>query len=283
MEIAGNTRISSKLTLLLALLALSSPLHAQPPKPPTLDEILQRLESNLQHYDKSVPSLFCDEHVVSQVTPGMRSQNTVTVSVFRLKRVLNPDHSTTLDESREVKTVNGQPPKSQDEIEGPTVISGAFEGGLAVISVGQRVCMNYTLQRVRRKDPTDPYVVNFNTELTPENTAACLLQEKSNGRALIDPATMQITHMELTTPHHVIIPGSTYESAVKGERILTVDYAPVQLDGQAFWMPATITSRATSGAGTFHAIVWSFRATYRNFHKLEVTSRILPTGESPAP
>jgi hypothetical protein len=46
-------------------------------------------------------------------------------------------------------------------------------------------------------------------------------------------------------------------------------------------MPSAITMRATSGLGTFHPIVWSFQATYRNYHKLEVTSRILPGGERP--
>jgi hypothetical protein len=282
----GKTHMASgnhsrAFSTLFALTALLLPLHAQHTQP-TLDDILQRLESNLQHYDKDVPSLFCDEHAVSQMTPGQRNQNTVTDSVFRLKRVLNPDHSTTLDESREVKTVNGRARTARD-IDGPTVISGAFEGGLAVISLSQRACMNYSLQRAKHPDPTASYVINFSTDLTRENTASCLLQEKSHGRALIDPATMQITHMEITTPHHIIIRGSAYASPVKGERLLTVDYAPVQLDGRTFWMPATIDSRTTSGAGTFHAIVWSFHARYRNFHKLEVTSRILPSNETPSP
>jgi hypothetical protein len=30
-------------------------------------------------------------------------------------------------------------------------------------------------------------------------------------------------------------------------------------------------------------MLWSFRATYRNYHRLEVTSRILPGFEVPAP
>jgi hypothetical protein len=46
-------------------------------------------------------------------------------------------------------------------------------------------------------------------------------------------------------------------------------------------MPATITSRTTSGRGTYHSTVWTFKATYSNFHKLEVTSRILPASEMP--
>ena len=117
--------------------------------------------------------------------------------------------------------------------------------------------------------------------ITPQNSANCLLQEEGKGRVFVDPASMQITHMELTTPHHTIIPGSAWESPLKGEWRLDVDYAPVTLGGQTFWMPTEITSRETSGGGTFHQTVWSFHATYRNFHKLQVTSTIVPADEAP--
>jgi hypothetical protein len=30
-------------------------------------------------------------------------------------------------------------------------------------------------------------------------------------------------------------------------------------------------------------MIWSYRATYRNYHLMEVTSRILPNGAAPAP
>lgn len=266
---------------LVALLGFSSALCAPRAKTPTLEEILDRLEANLNHYDARVPSLFCDEHVVSsQVEPGMRDQNTITDSVFHLKRTPNPDHTTTLVESREIKNVNGKPPTSQD-MNGPTLLSGAFEGGLAVVSLKQTACMNYTLQQINRNRPTEPYIVRFATVLTPQNSAGCLLQENSKGRVFIDPASMQITHLELTTPRHAIIPGNSYTSPVVGKRVITVDYAPVLLGGETFWMPSTITMRVTSGSGTFHMIVWSFRATYRNYHKLEVTSRILPGSQAP--
>jgi hypothetical protein len=258
------------------------PVLAQQTPPPSLDAVLQRLQSNLVHYDNAVPSFFCDEHVVSSVEPGLRNQNAVTDSVFRLKRVLSPDHTSTFNESREIETVNGKPATSQ-HFGGPSVLSGAFEGGLAVVSLSQRACMRYTLQRVKRNGPPAPYVVRFASDLTPQNSANCLLQEKSAGQVTIDPSTMQITHLDLTTPHHTIVPGSNYDSPVVGERVISVDYAPVVLNGQTFWMPATIASTVTSGKGTYHAIVWSFRATYRNFHKLEVTSRILPADAAPVP
>jgi hypothetical protein len=137
--------------------------------------------------------------------------------------------------------------------------------------------MNYTLERMKRNDAQAPIVVRFASVLTPENKGGCLLQENGRGQVFIDRATMQITRMELTTPHHTIIPGNEMGyGAMVGEWALSVDYAPVVLDGKSFWMPATITSRTTSGRGSFHPIAWTFKASYGNFHKLEVTSRILP-------
>ena len=81
----------------------------------------------------------------------------------------------------------------------------------------------------------------------------------------------------------MIIPGSRFISPIIGKRVLSIDYAPVVLGGETFWMPSAITMRNVSGSGTFHMMVWSYRATYRNYHLLEVTSRILPGSEAPAP
>jgi hypothetical protein len=266
--------------LLLGVLSGAAPaqqstLRAQKTKPPALNEILTRLQENLEQYDARVPSFFCDEHLVSRMIPDLHDRQTVTDSVFRLKRIVNADRTTALEESREVKSVNDKPATSQ-KIDVPTLLDGAFEGGLAVVSLNQQVCMNYTLERSRRNAPAAPYIVRFASVLTPENTGRCLLQENGKGQVFIDPATMQITRLELITPHHTVIRGDRYDAPVVGDRVLSVDYAPVLLEGQSFWMPVAIASTITSGRGTFHATVWSFKASYRNFHKLEVTSRILP-------
>lgn len=256
-------------------------LYAQRPNTPTLSEILQRLEANLDHFDTSVPSFFCDEHVISKVESDQSNRDTVTDSIFRLKRTLNSDHTTTLAESRDITTVNGKPATSQN-MDGPSLLRGAFEGGLDIVSANQTSCMHYELQRTNRKRPGESYSIRFSTALKPQNTASCLLQEKSTGHALIDPASMQITHLEITTPHHTIIPGNAYVSPVIGKRILAVDYAPVVLDGETFWLPSAITMHASSAAGV-HVTVWSFQASYRNYHRLEVKSRILPGSGAPEP
>jgi hypothetical protein len=269
-------KTSAAAVSLLASLSLASTLGAQQAPTPTLEEILQRVDSNLNRYDTSLPSLFCDEHVISsQIETGQRDLNTITDSIFRLKRTPGPNHTTTLVESHNIQSVDGKPATSQ-QLEGPTLLNGAFEGALAVVSQDQTACMKYDLQRTKNHTPTPPYIIRFATDLTPENTAICLLQEKSTGRVLIDPTSLQITRLEITTPHHSMDDESGVSPPVIGKRDITIDYAPVLLGGETFWLPSTISMRVTSGTGTFHTSVWSFKATYRNYHKLEVTSRILP-------
>lgn len=275
------TLTKSAAIFVVASLGFSPMAYAQQPKTPTLEQILQRLEANLNHYDRGLPSLFCDEHVLSQVEAGHSDDDTITDATFRLKRAENADHTTTLVESREIQKVNGKPPAPRDRKAFPSMLSGAFEGGLAVVSLEQKACMRYTLERIRGNRPNQPYIINFATALTPQNSADCLLQEKSKGRVFIDPASMEITHLELTTPRHVIIPGNIDESPVIGKRVVTVDYAPVVLDGDTFWMPSAISSRDTSTSEGLHPTVWSFQASYRNYHRLEVRSRILPGTGAP--
>ena len=272
-----NFRLSAAVAL-VGLVGVASAVGAQQAKTPTLDEILQRLEANLNHYDTALPNLFCDEHVDSRIEPDFGHDNAVIDSVFRLKRTEDSDHTASLVESREIKKVNGEP-ATPKRAKVPSLLSGVFEGGFAVVSMSQKACMKYTLERIHQGEP---YVIRFATALTAENKAGCLLQERGSGRVVIDPASMEITHLELTTPHHVINPGELFMPPVVGKWVLEVDYARVVLDGDSFWMPSAISSRDVGKEG-FRVTVWSFEAAYRNYHRLEVKSRILPASGEGGP
>ena len=269
---------------------------------PTLHEILQRLEENLEQYMARVPSFFCDEHVVSKKDPDRLLESRVTDSTFRLKRVANPDPDgkPILEESREVKRVNGQPANGES-LGGPTTVRRAFSGGLALVSLSQQACMSYKLLPIKRNHPKEATIVQFASVPTSERPDDCLMQEDVSGRVLIDPATMQIKRLEFHAPHHLIVPGSRTPNGsviprVVGDWDLAIDYAPVELGGKSFWLPATIkvkmsgspdgmliANRNVNGSldGDPFQTDWTFDAVYRNYHRLEVTSRIVPV-EAPA-
>jgi hypothetical protein len=226
-------------------------------KASTLAEILERLQENLNQYDSSVPSFFCDERVVMG--------GTVTDSTFLLKRIPRPDDQVILRESREVKKVNGKP-VTGDSIGGGMLFVGAFSNGQALVSLSQQACMDYKLTSNQ-----DPIMVEFASVAAAERPTGCRMQEDVSGRAVIDPETMQVTRMQFHAPHHMI-------GTEMGWWDVTVEYASVELGGKIFWLPKRISEsmavRRTS---------WSYNASYRNYHKMEATSRILPSDETPAP
>jgi hypothetical protein len=252
-----------QIILFLNFIALPSALAQQAPTP-TLDEILLRLENNLNHYDKQVPNFFCNEHVVSSLTYERKHQSTVTDSVFRVTR----SSSGTLIEEHEVKAVNGSPTNGE-RVGGPVSVGGVFSGGLDAVSLRQKACMSYTLQPIQPGHSYDSYVIQFATLPNTKRRTECVLKDEGSGRVFIDPATMQVTRMELMAPHHAI------NSAETGVWKISIDYAPVSLVGQTFWMPATITSTATPSE-VYVPTVYSFSARYSDYHKLEVSSHIVP-------
>jgi hypothetical protein len=252
---------------IVLLVHFAAPLHLAMAQqaPPTLDEILLRLEGNLNHYDKQVPDFFCNEHVVSSLSYGQKHQSTVTDSVFRVART----SSGTLTESREIKAVNRTPAKGE-HVGGPAILSGVFTGGLDAVSLSQKACMSYTLQPIEPGHSGEPYVIQFTTLPDAQRRSECVLREEGAGRVFIDPATAQVTRMELTVPNHTIIPGEV------GTWYISINYAPILLVGQTFWMPTVLTSTATP-SDVYAPTVYSFSARCSDYHKLEVTSHIVPS------
>lgn len=256
-------RIILFLNLIVNFIVAFPSAEAQQAATLTLDEILLRLEDNLDHYDKQVPNFFCNEHVVSSLMYGKKRQSTVTDSVFRVTHTL----SGALAESHEIKAVNGTPANGE-RVGGPTTLSGVFSGGLDAVSLRQKACMSYVLQPIGPGRSDGPYVIQFTTLPNPRRRSECVLKEEGSGRVFIDPATTQVTRMELMAPHHAISPGEV------GAWKISIDYAPVSFAGQTFRMPATITSTATP-SDAYVPTVYSFSARYSDYHKLEVTSHIV--------
>jgi hypothetical protein len=256
------------LLVLLALVGRSVP--AQQPIAPypatlTLEDILHHLEANLHQYRKFVPNFYCSEHVVSSLTSPESRQYEATDSTFRVAR----SRSGELLESREINAVNGSP-VSRKQLGGPAILLGVFNGGLATVSEGEKSCMHYDLQPMQPGHPEKPFVIHFSTLPEARQRPECILKDDGAGRVFVDPTSLQVTRMELQAPHHRI------ETGEIGVWKISVDYAPVVLAGQTFWMPKILNSTLITN-GAHSLAVYSYLAHYYDYHKLEVTSRILPS------
>ena len=263
--------------------AQSGAASGKSPAEPATEGLLARLEAAYVEYLRSVPSLFCDERVRSDfgaVASTHKVAESQTESVFRLQRVVEGEpQQTTLVESRDIRRVDGKAVRG-GSFAGPVVLKGVFGTALALLSPREEGCIRYTLHPGlgRFGAARGRIVMDFETLRAAEQRAGCSVRP-SNGRAMIDPATMHIARLEVKTPDFEIKPG------VLTEWRWTADYAPVVLSGSPFWLPKTIESDAVSQSQP--AVIWSFRAVYSNYHKLTVSSRILTgapdAGEAPEP
>jgi hypothetical protein len=249
------------------LLGCFATAFAQQP-PPALDQLLSRVEINTEQYKDTVPSFVCDEHITSQERRDGKLKHETTIdALFRVTR-----SGETLEESREVKAINGEP-SSTKKLNMPISFSGGFSGALAkFLSAERRQCFDY------RPDPSAPassdteaFTFTAN-EAAAKQPACSTIQPGTTGRFVVDSATMQVTHIERTVPNPIGRDQSVLGTAA-------VDFTPVTLNSKSFWLPSTITAFTTEAQKTS---AFRFTAKYSNYHRFSASSTILPANSDSA-
>ena len=265
-----SKNLSLACSLMLIASATSMPAQ-QPATTPTLDQVLTGVHNNFLAYLATVPNLFADEHVVSSVrNEGLRETNGATTdSIFRMRRGAIQNNTVDLIESREAKGNHND----EQAVNGPSVAVGLFSYGVLDLSPDLKHCYDYQLEsKPQQLRHTAVVVVDYVLKGQIEAHSNCPVTEPVSGRAFVNPATMQIVRVEQTRPHHDVYQGKF------GTWSWSVDYGLAYLDGKTFWLPNTISAQSVQGY-----MVWSFVATYRNYHLLTVHSTILPADATSAP
>jgi hypothetical protein len=238
----------------------------------------------------SIPNVFAEEHVVSSVTTAYNDPSKSGVhnseldstidSIFRLKRVSTDGKTADLVESREIKYVDHHDAVKGQSLTGPAILIGAFSRAPNVLSPQLKDCYDYRLLPNMRHNPevaalflhAQVLVLEYSLKSSLPAGAQCPVREQTTGRAFIDPSSMQIVRLEQQRPRHD--QGSGRPTAWSW----SIDYAQVTMGGKHFWLPKTISSKASSvDGGRFK---WSFLATYGNYHLMTVTSTVLPVANS---
>lgn len=237
---------------------------------PGVNDILQHIENNRALYRNSVPNFSGNEHLLAE----LRSFNTdrwkadFTVSLHRR----NPaDSAAPLEETREPQSTAGnQAVDPRAALQSPAFLSGVFSDGPGFAFLSDRACFQFKLQG--SKGPAGTTLLEFETVPVAQRSPSCKTVEIAHGRIFIDPQTYQVVRIEKVLPRHEIF------REVLGNWTWSIDYAPVSLAGQTFWLPKTIKSavkdekvistmdgRVTEGTvGTRHT--WILNATYTDFH-----------------
>lgn len=257
-----------KTRLILGVLLLGGVLRAQQPVDPAVDTVLQQMQAHLEEYRKTVPDLFCSEHVVSSVLARRMSSQTVTDSTFRLRKTLHEDGDVSFEETRRVVAVDGKTPLNQDEaLSGPAILSGVFSDGLRVVSHEVEGCYVYTVVPPRPGHAKDKMLVKFKEAARDARPYGCPPYEGTWGQATVDPVSLRTLRLEKTTPD-----GQRMRNQALTWK-WTIDYATVDMDGRTFWLPKTIHSTSQTENGDY---AWSFDATYSRYHLFHAQTKIVP-------
>jgi hypothetical protein len=240
-------------------------LFAQAQERLSLDRILSQIELNTELYNVTVPSFICNEHIVSQEVHEGKIKREITVdAVFSVIR--STVKANTLEESREVKLVDGKPAPGKN-ITMPLSFSGGFSGALnKFLSSDHRLCFEYAPD-ASTSSPKGIAAFTFVAKPATASGSDCAsIQPGTTGRFTVDTASMEVTHIERTVQNPVGEDRTVLGTAV-------VAYAPVILNGKSFWLPTTITAFTTETSKTNGL---RFTAHYTNYQRFAATVTIVP-------
>jgi hypothetical protein len=251
----------------ILFLVMSTALLAQGPSS-SLEQVLPRVQDHVDEFAHHLPDFICHETITSNevMGAGKAGQKVVVESEFR-GRQNKVESGKPFVESREIKTMDGNPVRPDQRLMGPFFYRGGFSSILvAVFSRENEPYFSYTLVGIETLAGHPALVLKFETRRAQKrllyhdlfNRQAYL---KGKGKAWIDPDTMNVLRFEF---HY-----QNSQSAVGGLDV-TVEYAPVTIQDKIFWMPQLVT--ANQEVPNSRSSV-RYVAAYSNYHHFNVSIR----------
>ena len=249
--------------------------HASPAQPvPKLDQVLPRIQQHVKEFEHSLPDFICDEKITSkELMGGTTIHETDIDSTFRgtQNKDKNPDKKyQAFTEWRDIQTIDGRPAPKDQQLTGPFLFGGGFSSILVeIFSAENSRYFNYKVMGIEKVDGQAAVVLKFETK---KDQQALLHRElfgtqyvmKGSGKAWIDLASMNVLRLEI----QYLDPPMP-----EGVLSLAVDYAPVVIKEETFWMPRTVTAEQTVPNPKM-PVGGQYVAEYSNYQEFKVSVRI---------
>jgi hypothetical protein len=261
-----NWRADCRALLTPTLMFLAAASAAAQTTTPPVEEVLAHARAHVAATLATLPSVFCDEKISSTEIHNGRVFRSMTFdSVISVRKKSSGEDS--LTESREVRLVNGKPPKEGKKYVLPITINGGF--GLlfnSFLSSAYDKCNTYRI--MSSGDSTGNLLgLEVTRKADSKKIAGCeTLSESAVDRFWLDPASYEIQRIETMAR----IPNSSQGfKTVTGRN----DFTMVQFGAKSYPLPTSarvnVTMEPESSEG------FAFDAHYSNCHKFEVSSSIL--------
>jgi len=235
---------------------------------PKLEQMLPQIQQHVKDFELLLPDFICDETIISrELDGGIIHHETVIESTFRGIQHRDEEKDRPFTESREIKSVDGHPPIQGQPLKGPFFFGGGFSSVLdEVFSQKNQPYFNYRVAGLEKIEGKVVFVINFETkegqrEILYRDISGIRAAVQGKGKAWIDPRSMNVVRVEF---HYLNPPVN------EGVLEVSIDYAPVVINGREFWMPKTVTAEQTV-PNPKHPLGGQYIASYSNYHQFNVS------------
>jgi hypothetical protein len=240
---------------LLACADLASAQHA-PSQPTATDQQLSRVIAYAQAYRQHLPSLECDEAILSQKVKSGKVKQQVKVKAT-LREFRDPDAPGGFRD--EYTSKSGHAKSVKLDLTGlPYFVYNVFANSLGVGDSPLPACFNYHFTKL-----DDGKTVQFNIDSKPgiPDPFCKKIPDDYHKTMLIDTASGAVRHVD----RHI-----SPDFADKNLEIpnVTIDYAPQKLGDEIFWLPTRFEAIDLHQEGRMVA-------TYSNCHRYTVASKVV--------
>lgn len=252
-----GTSMTSRIALILLLISCAAAGQQQPPP----EGLLQRLQGYSTAYRERLPSLSCDELIVSQSLKHGKVKKTVKIEAT-LREVRDGGGPDPFSEKVEFKTVNGHAVTGFFKM--PYYVQGGFANLIGFTQPELGGCFDYAVSPIGGS-------ANQRLTITPKAHTAlgrCATIPQGYRRIVVfDPASDRILHTERIYP-------AEPNQEVSEPYFAAIDYAPQKLGDAVFWLPSVFTAHDEKDERRM-------TARYSNYHRYAGEMKVLPAGSAP--
>jgi hypothetical protein len=263
------SRVRSTAILIVLLHSIWSP----PAQAQTINEILDAVSKNVMRFEDLISDFVCSETVTStQYESGRIVKQKTVSSTFTGVQRSNEENKVrfAFTESREVLAIDGKPVRPGTAFPKlPYRFAGGYSSLLiATFAPDNMEVHNYSLGDRYRSGNSGAVLVKFATKEGQQKLRSILqgtqVLSKDVGAAWVDLDTFQVIRLQRQSLN---LPSDLSRS------MTTVDYGPVTIGENTFWMPVRIRADVAGRDSTFSV---SYLAEYTDCKKFTADIKILP-------
>lgn len=231
-----------------------------------LRTILMTLSRSMVTFERSLPDLVCQEELDQEITSaaGKIEEKRVIKSTLtgrQQKQQTSRGAVYEFEERREIESINDKKPAANTALP-PPHLSGAFSSILlSHFSVSSLADFEWKLEASTAKlRDKECFVLKFspneNRHKQQYQYGGVTFESRRTGAAYIDKQTMQVVRIEFSEG---VLPDelSDWRS--------TVDYGPVVLDKETFWLPTQATTQLKEKQGGRTLMAMHHYRNYRRY------------------